>query len=178
VFLFDVSDLIYYIGHHPNLTGIQRVQSSIVLSLVNEHLIPRASAIFLSFDARTRNWVTIPTGFLVSLLQDLFSPEEHRLVSFPAEEARYGVLPGAAEFDGTGILDGGNPSVLCLLGAAWVNQDYLHRVLILKRRFGTRFAMTIHDLIPIYARDTCDQDTARVFEEFMRRALRHVDHRT
>jgi glycosyltransferase involved in cell wall biosynthesis len=176
LFLFDVSDLIYYIGHHPNLTGIQRVQSSIVLSLVNEHLIPRASAVFLSFNARTRNWVTLPTGFLVSLLQDLFSPEDQRLVSFPTEEARYGVLPGATEFDGTGILDSGNQSVLCLLGAAWVNQDYLHRVLTLKRQFGTRFAMTIHDLIPIYARDTCDQDTARVFEEFMRRALRHVDH--
>jgi hypothetical protein len=30
--LFDVSDLIYYIGEHANLTGIQRVQSSIVLA--------------------------------------------------------------------------------------------------------------------------------------------------
>ncbi len=124
----------------------------------------------------TRKWVTVPTGFLVSLLQNLFLPEEQRLVSFPAEEARYGLLPGATEFDGVGVLDDGNPSVLCLLGAAWVNQDYIHRILSLKRRFGTRFVMTIHDLIPIYARDTCDQDTVRVFEEFMRGALRHVDH--
>jgi hypothetical protein len=36
--------------------------------------------------------------------------------------------------------------------------------------------MTVHDLIPIYARETCDQDTAVVFEEFMRRALKHTDH--
>ena len=79
-------------------------------------------------------------------------------------------------FDGTGVLDDGHPSVLCLLGAAWVHQDYLHRVLALKRRFGTKFVMMVHDLIPIYARETCDQDTARVFEEFMRRALRHADH--
>jgi len=34
----------------------------------------------------------------------------------------------------------------------------------------------VHDLIPIYARETCDQGTARVFEEFLRRALRHIDH--
>ena len=74
------------------------------------------------------------------------------------------------------VLDGGGPSVLCLLGAAWVHQDYIHRVLALKRQFGTRFVMTVHDLIPIYARETCDQDTAVVFEEFMRRALKHVDH--
>jgi glycosyltransferase involved in cell wall biosynthesis len=39
-----------------------------------------------------------------------------------------------------------------------------------------RFVMTVHDLIPIYARETCDQDTALAFERFMQRALRHVDH--
>ena len=36
--------------------------------------------------------------------------------------------------------------------------------------------MMVHDLIPIYARETCDQSTVRVFEDFLRRALRHVDH--
>jgi glycosyltransferase involved in cell wall biosynthesis len=174
--LFDVSDLVYYIGEHANLTGIQRVQSSIVLAVLTNNILPRSQLTFLSFNAKTRNWVAIPTGFLESLLQDLFLSEAQRLVIFPAEEARYGLLPGAQQFDGTGTLDDGNPSVLCLLGAAWVHQDYIHRVLALKRRFGTRFVMTVHDLIPIYARDTCDQDTARVFEEFMRRALRHADH--
>ena len=33
--LFDISDLIYYLGEHANLTGIQRVQSSIVLSVLS-----------------------------------------------------------------------------------------------------------------------------------------------
>ena len=174
--LFDISDLVYYIGHHANLTGIQRVQSSIVLAILGNNLFPQARLTFLSFNARTRNWVVIPTGFLFTLLEDLFLPEAQRLVSFPAEEARGGILPGAREFTGFGVLDDGSASVLCLLGAAWVNQDYLHRVLALKRQFGTRFVMTVHDLIPVYARETCDQDTARVFEEFMRRALRHADH--
>jgi glycosyltransferase involved in cell wall biosynthesis len=174
--LFDISDLVYYIGHHSNLTGIQRVQSSIVLSVIRGRIFESSSTIFLSFNAATRNWVAIPAGFLMSLLQDLFLPRSQRLVTFSAEAAQYGVLPGAQPFDGSGTLDDGNPSVLCLLGAAWVHQDYLHRVLALKRRFGTRFVMTVHDLIPIYGRETCDQDTARVFEEFMQRALRHVDH--
>jgi glycosyltransferase involved in cell wall biosynthesis len=174
--LIDVSDLIYYIGHHPNLTGIQRVQSSIVLSIVANELCPHSDVVFLSFDARGRRWVAIPSGYLVSLLEDLFLPPPQRLVGFSADDARCGILPGAVEFDGLGILDDGSRSVLCLLGAAWVQRDYLHRVLALKRRFGTRFVMTIHDLIPIYARETCDQGTARVFEEFLRRALRHVDH--
>jgi glycosyltransferase involved in cell wall biosynthesis len=174
--LFDISDLVYYIGHHPNLTGIQRVQSSIVLAMINGAVLPQSSVIFLSFNARSRRWTTVPTGFLINLLQDLFLPERQRLVSFPAEEARYGQLPGGREFDGAGVLDDGAPSVLCLLGAAWVQRDYFHRILSFKRRFGTRFVMMVHDLIPIYARETCDQGTARVFEEFLRRGMRHVDH--
>src|SRR5207248_2697041 len=174
--LFDVSDLIYYLGEHANLTGIQRVQSSIVLSILSHGVLPQSALIFLSFNARSRSWVSIPTGFLFALLQDLFLPRAQRTVAFPAEDARYGILPGAKEFTGIGVLDSGGPSVLCLLGAAWVHQDYIHRVLALKRQFGTRFVMTVHDLIPIYARETCDQDTAGVFEEFMRRALKHTDH--
>jgi glycosyltransferase involved in cell wall biosynthesis len=174
--LFDISDLIYYLGEHANLTGIQRVQSSIVLSVLSHGVLPQSALTFLSFNARSRSWVVIPTGFLFALLQDLFLPMAQRSVMFPAEDARFGILPGAKEFTGVGVLDGGGPSVLCLLGAAWVHQDYIHRVLALKRQFGTRFVMTVHDLIPIYARETCDQDTAVVFEEFMRRALRHVDH--
>jgi glycosyltransferase involved in cell wall biosynthesis len=174
--LFDISDLIYYIGEHANLTGIQRVQSSIVLAALSHRVVPQSDLTFLSFHARTRSWVSIPTGFLFALLQDLFLPTAQRTVAFAAEDARYGLLPGAKEFTGAGVLDHGGPSVLCLLGAAWVHQDYLHRLLALKRQFGTRFVMTVHDLIPIYARETCDQDTAVVFEEFMRRALKHADH--
>jgi glycosyltransferase involved in cell wall biosynthesis len=174
--LFDISDLIYYVGHHTNLTGIQRVQSSIVLSVLSQGVLTQSALTFLSFNARSRSWVSIPTGFLFALLQDLFLPTAQRTVTFPAEDARYGILPGAKEFTGVGVLDGGGASVLCLLGAAWVQQDYIHRVLALKRQFGTRFVMTVHDLIPIYASETCDQDTVVVFEAFMRRALRHADH--
>ena len=174
--LFDVSDLVYYVGHHDNLTGIQRVQSSIILGLVDSGRLSSGFVNFISFNTATDNWNLIPAGYLISLLRDLFLPASQRSVNFAAEPARYGVLPGAQPFDGSGILDRGHPSVLCLLGAAWVQRDYCRRVVMLKRRFGTRFVMAVHDLIPIYARETCDQGTARVFEDFMRRALRHVDH--
>jgi hypothetical protein len=174
--IFDISDLVYYIGRHPNLTGIQRVQSSIVLSIVAGKLLPQSAVIFLVFNARSRRWNVIPTDYLIRVLEDLFLPVEQRPVSFATDEVRDGILPGAIEFNGAGLLDDGNPSVLCLLGAAWVQRDYFHRVAALKRRFGTKFVMVLHDLIPVYARETCDQDTARVFDDFLRRALRHVDH--
>src|SRR5215813_7084921 len=31
--ILDVSDLVFYIGHHDNLTGIQRVQACLILAL-------------------------------------------------------------------------------------------------------------------------------------------------
>ncbi|MBV9859310.1 MAG: glycosyltransferase family 4 protein [Alphaproteobacteria bacterium] len=174
--LFDISDLVYYIGHHSNLTGIQRVQSSIVLSLLKGRILAPDRMLFLSFDAASQSWMSIGAGFLRGLLEDLFRPLEQRVVRFPEGPARHGVLPGATPFSGSGILEDGSASVLCLLGAAWVQRDYFRRVLLLKRKYGTKFVMAIHDLIPIYARETCDQGTAKVFEEFLRRALRHTDH--
>jgi glycosyltransferase involved in cell wall biosynthesis len=176
VIIFDISDLVYYIGHHPNLTGIQRVQSSIVLAMIDGRMIPKSDVVFLSFDANARRWVSIPVTLLTSFLQNLFLPENQRRIPYSAEEAKHGLLPGSTPFDGLGVLNTGAPSVFCLLGAAWVQRDYFHRVLSFKRRFGTKFVMTVHDLIPIFARETCDQGTATVFEEFLRRALRHVDH--
>jgi glycosyltransferase involved in cell wall biosynthesis len=174
--LFDVSDLVYYLGHHPNLTGIQRVQSSIILATALDGILPISAMTFLSFNSQTRRWMSIPAGFLIDLLQDMFLPEGRRSISFAPQDARVGMLPGAKDFVGTAVFASSVPSVLCMLGAAWVQQDYFHRVLALKRQFGTKFVMTVHDLIPIYARDTCDQGTVRVFEGFLRRAVRHVDH--
>jgi glycosyltransferase involved in cell wall biosynthesis len=174
--MFDVSDLVYYIGHHPNLTGIQRVQSSIILSIVAQKILSPDALVLMSFNARNRRWSSVPTGFFISLLEDLLKPEPERLISFPMQDAREGILPGATEFDGVGVLDDGAPTTFCLLGAAWVQRDYFHRILNFKRQFGVRLVVTIHDLIPIYARETCDQGTAKVFEQFLRRALRHTDH--
>lgn len=31
--ILDVSDLVFYVGHHANLTGIQRVQACLILGL-------------------------------------------------------------------------------------------------------------------------------------------------
>ncbi len=174
--LFDISDLVYCIGEHANLTGIQRVQSSIVLSLLNGALPPDAAAIFLSYNTASRRWEAVPTAFVATLLRDLFLPESERVVAFAPEDAARGHLPGALPFDAPGVLDDGTPSVMCLLGAGWNKPDYFHRVLAYKRRHGTRFVMLVHDLVPIYARDTCDQPTGQMFEGFLRHAARHTDH--
>jgi glycosyltransferase involved in cell wall biosynthesis len=175
--LFDISDLIYYMGHHPNLTGIQRVQASVILSLLRSALYPHNKIHFISFDTDACEFILIDQALLYDLLVDLFNTPEDRTIEFKIADAREGRLAAAGFAPKiASVLDRARPAVMCLLGAAWVRVDYFHQLLALKRRFGTKFAMVVHDLIPIYARHTCDQGTTKVFEAFLRRALRHTDH--
>jgi glycosyltransferase involved in cell wall biosynthesis len=175
--LFDISDLIYYIGHHPNLTGIQRFQAGVILGMLGSALYSIKKIHFISFDYDAGDFILIDQTLLHNLLVDLFNDPENRTVEFKIADARIGRLaPGEAVAKITTVLDDTGQAVLCLLGAAWVRADYFHQLLALKRRFGTKFAMVVHDLIPIYARHTCDQGTTKVFEAFLRRALRHTEH--
>ena len=174
--LFDITDLIAYISHHPNLSGIQRVQSSIVIALIKEHLTNDIDISFISYDGENRHWMIVPNGFLVSWLCDLLLPEADRLVDVPKDLAKHGRVPGAKIFDPASKLSRDIPSALCLLGAGWVYSDYFSRILPFKRTFGTKFLSIVYDLIPIYAKDTADAATAAAFNGFFRRALRHVDH--
>jgi glycosyltransferase involved in cell wall biosynthesis len=173
--LFDISDLVYYLGHHDNLTGIQRVQSCILLALLRNKLHPLKKVIFLSYAAEQRDFVVIPQHFMLTLLDDLIKPTGQRRVTFSKMQARVGLLPGCQPLEKVVEFDTDSQAVVCLLGAAWVSPDYFRRVADLKRRCQCRFVMTIHDLIPIYARETCDQGTAIVFEQFMNRAIENTD---
>lgn len=168
---FDVSDLVYFIGHHDNLTGIQRVQSCIILSIIRDNLYPANSTKFLSYDNRKHEFIVLDSLYFVQLLEDLFLPQEQRGVHFDRMEARLGLLPNVRSM----AADGSKQNVVCLLGAAWVNQDYFARILELKRVYGFRFVMTVHDLIPIYASETCDQGTTKVFKKFLNQAYRYTD---
>lgn len=170
--VFDVSDLVFYIGHHAHLTGIQRVQCSIILSIVKNEIVPRDALQFVSYDRVLAQFRLIKKAQFLDLLDDLTLPEDDRVMPFDQEQAKIGVLfpdsPLKAKL-------GKGPATLVLLGAAWVIPDYARIVVNLKRQFGWRFAMLFHDFIPVYARETCDQGTAEVFTAFMTQIMELVD---
>jgi glycosyltransferase involved in cell wall biosynthesis len=172
--LFDVSDLVYYVGHHDNLTGIQRVQACVLLGLIAGH--PDQPRGYITFNNQTRDFLTIDPTYFESLLQDLSLPVAARRVPYDRMDARLGILPNTEPIavELSAAISG--RLVVYLLGAAWVNRDYFHRILELKRTYDASFCMTVHDLIPIFARDTCDQGTAIVFEEFLRKSFLFTDH--
>ncbi len=170
--LFDISDLVCYIGHHDNLSGIQRVQCCVIQAVMKYALLDPRDVRFVSFDHTQGLFRSVCADQFIALLDDLARPPERRTVEFDAEGARAGRLfpqePLAA------VLRPGRTTVV-LLGAAWVIPEYSALIVNLKRRHGVRFAMLFHDFIPIYARETCDQGTAVVFREFVDQVLPVVD---
>lgn len=170
--IFDISDLVCYIGHHDNLSGIQRVQCCVIQAVMKYGLHDPRDVRFISYDLEAGAFRSVRADQFLALLEDLARPKELRAVDFDAAAARAGRLfpeePLAA------FLRPGRTTVV-LLGAAWVIPEYAPLIVNLKRRHGARFAMLFHDFIPIYARETCDQGTAVVFREFVDQVLPVVD---
>jgi len=53
--------------------------------------------------------------------------------------------------------------------------DYFHKINSIRRKYNALFYMVLHDLVPIFARETCDQGTAMVFEDFLKKSFGIVD---
>ena len=165
---FDVSDLVSFIGLHDHLTGIQRVQASIVLALRDER--PDLDIRFLTYAGAAGDFLEIDRGFMVELLDDLTKPLAERSIAFDRRKAQAGALPRT-----TPLLAPEGDACLCLLGAAWNDPDYFLRIRTLKARFAFRFVALVHDLIAITAPDTCDARTADSFIAWLRQSRPVVD---
>jgi glycosyltransferase involved in cell wall biosynthesis len=169
--ILDVSDLVFYIGHHDNLTGIQRVQACLLLALFRAGA--NSSITCLSWDRVNARFLKLNNSYFVRLLKDITRPKSDRVVEFDVRAARMGILPECQPFHA--LAPQNEQNMFVLLGAAWVNSDYFYEVTKLKRQLRARFVCVIHDLIPIYARETCDQGTAEVFRVFLEQAFRLTD---
>lgn len=168
---FDVSDFIYFVGHHDNLTGIQRVQAEIIKNLPYSDT---TECHFMSFSHKAGTFVGVDHAYLIEVIEDLARPMQSRTVNYDKDAARGGVLSR----DGTipaATVPKHNKSVICLLGAAWVQENYALHMHNFRRQYKAKFVGLIHDLIPIFAKETCDQGTALVFERFISEFLNYAD---
>ncbi len=167
--LCDVSDLVYYIGHHEHLTGIQRVQACVVGELLRWN---EADISFIAFNCQKGCFEKLDADVLASVLHDLTLPLVNRVFVYDRDLAKVGCLPGSVE---PPMHARPNGTCILLLGAAWVIEDYFRHINTLRLEMNASFACVIHDLIPIYARETCDQGTAQVFRHFLSMARLSTD---
>ena len=168
--VFDVSDLVYYIGHHTYFTGIQRVQSRVTAYCL---ATPLVDVKFVVWNHRDHRFDEIDEQFYRALLVDGDLQESARTAEYDKDLARIGVLPKSKPFS---IFTGEyNQITVILIGAAWVVPDYFAKINKIRRDFNASFFMILHDLVPIFARETCDQGTAQIFETFLSNSVNCVD---
>ena len=132
---FDVSDFVYFIGHHDNLTGIQRVQAEIIKNLPYSDTI---ECHFMSFSHKARTFVGVDYGYLIEVIEDLARPVQSRTVNYDREAARGGVLSRDGAIP-PATVPKYNKSVICLLGAAWVQENYALHMHNFRRQYNARF---------------------------------------
>ena len=139
-------------------------------------VLPQSALIFLSFNARSRNWVAIPTGFLFALLQDMFLPVAQRTGQL---SCRRRPLRNIAR--GQGL----SPASACSTvagprsSAYWAQRGFI-RTTSPRPRAETTVRHTVRHDGARSDPDLCARHLRPgyriVFEAFMRHALRHTDH--
>jgi glycosyltransferase involved in cell wall biosynthesis len=168
-YVFDLSDLFFFLVHHDNPSGIQRVQISVVSHLLTEPS-EHVSLKFVYYESETNQFRILDARRVGELLGDLKRPKSKR--TFPTGGGQVDLL--ASALGAHGPLQANKGTILILLGAAWVFPEYFMALRGIQSA-GGRFCCLLHDLIPIEMPSLCDKGTAEVFKFFIRRVVHYAD---
>jgi hypothetical protein len=92
----DLSDFVFFIGHHQNLTGIQRVQANFVRGLQSiEDLTPH----YICWNRRLGAFDVLDSEYLLAILADFDFQELARSTTFDKRAAQDRVLPRSRPLD-------------------------------------------------------------------------------
>jgi glycosyltransferase involved in cell wall biosynthesis len=161
----DLSDVFSYLHHHPTVSGIQRVQLGIANAIIAMRPEERSGILFLSEADDRRDYAIIDDAFITELSKELSRDEvEHaRLIEVMRSATRLGRTYEPLEGDS-----------LLLIGAFWVLQNIVERIISLKRQ-GVRIGTFVHDLIPITHPEFCERPLTEVFKAYVFRVLSLTD---
>lgn len=151
---FALTDLISFLSHHDTLTGIQRVQSNIAMSLITrgfegarfilaDPAVPGKDASFREIDRQA-------LAQMIDYLNGEVVDHDHLQT-----------LLAACRDQATSIVPRPG-SVVILLGSFWSNENTIDRYFSLKRS-GVRIGVYIYDIIPLTHPEFCDAFLVRTF---------------
>jgi glycosyltransferase involved in cell wall biosynthesis len=161
----DLSDVFSYLHHHPTVSGIQRVQLGIANAIIAMPPEERSRILFLSEADDRRDYAIIDDVFVGELSKELSRDEvEHaRLIEVMRSATRLGRTYEPIAGDS-----------LLLVGAFWVLQNIVERIIALKRK-GVRIGTAVHDLIPITHPEFCERELTEAFKAYVFRVLSLTD---
>ena len=182
-----------FVRHGGPGTGFRTVPTTDILHLRNSFLglddprrspAPRTRRVAKSWRGRGWDRVTraLPPQFEHELRLYLIS----RQVAVRRLRARllpWTAVPDEGPGQGPGIEDhrplekvAARGDVLLVLGSPWERIDYAYRVVQLRMQCGMRFALLVHDLIPILCPEWCSAGTVQVYRGWTGSVLPLADH--
>lgn len=135
--VLDVSDLLKYLRVNTGMTGIQRVQMSVISSILKS--FPARNIRFGFCGKKAGQIFTIAQGRIFDLIDEV----NHPAVSRPNLDLRLRAVRAdatPAEFH--------SGDVFMLLGAFWIFRTYAQTISILRRQ-GVKVGVYVYDLIPL-----------------------------
>ena len=140
----DLSDVFFYLRHHPTVSGIQRVQLGIAKALIELDSEERSGILFLTETFDRKGYIIVEDVFITELLRALSwdKVEHERLLDIMRSAISLGQIYEPASGD-----------TLLILGAFWVMEDVADLVALSRK--GVRIGTLIHDIIPIIHPEYC-----------------------
>jgi glycosyltransferase involved in cell wall biosynthesis len=198
VIWFEVEDLLRYFDHFPNPTGLQRVPFEIYREAEKLYAPPgRIRFCRLSLYTKqfhTTNFETILSAYsnprgASAPWETLWAPakfwkESSAMLATIIQNPRFFLsIMQVAAYDFISMrasrhhfADLVQPGdILVSLGAAWGIPQYMKHIAQAKRRYGMKYAILIHDLIPIEYESFVEQQQAAQFRNWLEEAMCFAD---
>lgn len=140
---FDVTDLMEFLRHHREVSGIQRVQCGYLANVLAAEEGEFAIRVCAQLAGQHR-YIEIGRAVIEGLLEGIDNRQAMPLGAWQAyvEVAR----------QGTGAAPSFQPGdIILTMGAHWVHDGYFHAIEAARRDHGVFYFQVFHDLIPIMA---------------------------
>ncbi|MDH7796114.1 MULTISPECIES: glycosyltransferase [unclassified Beijerinckia] len=133
----DISDVLRFLRRNLNLTGIQRVQVGVIVSVLQSHM---AEGVQMGFCGRKIGTAhTVPLDLLSDLIDEVNHPKISRSRLNELLHAIAETSPEATFKDG---------DVFLTLGVFWIFTSYAKTITELKAQ-GVKIGVFVHDVIPL-----------------------------
>ena len=141
VLFMDASDLVEFLTHHREMSGIQRVQAGYLTGLGNAEIAGTQCAICTRFKSSSF-YFEVPYGSFVKLLQDAgdYDAVSERGWAEHVRKFKEGLTTRAVLAHGDTIFT---------MGAPWALDDHNETIRCAKFHDGARYLQVFYDLIPI-----------------------------
>lgn len=167
--LFDVSDLFGYFPDNRLPTGVQRVQTSVILAMLDRHRADGSVGLVRFIEGRDE-WLAVPVELfretvLMSMAGgDAGAPDWRAIVARLDQATRSGRQIDFAA--GTTIVN---------LGTSWWSYNYFMHLRQAKERYGLRYVPLIYDMIPVVTPQYCGVELIQDFIDWLMGVIRHGD---